>query len=51
MFNDTEIYALIKIPGTKDDYEDPEQVSGQVWEYDYPPKKKEEPKKEEEEDE
>ena len=49
VFNDTELWARIKIPGTKDDYEELETISGTVFEYDYPPKKKEEPKKDEEE--
>ncbi len=46
--NDTVVYLLVKIPNTKDDYEDLEKISGVAWEYDYPQKKKEEPKKEEE---
>ena len=51
MFNDTVLYALIRIPNSKpEEYEDLEVVSGQVFEYDYPPKKKEEPKKEEEDE-
>ena len=45
VFNDTVVYCLVKIPDTKDEYEDLEKVSGQVFEYDYPQKKKEEPKK------
>ena len=46
VFNDTVVYCLIHIPGTKDDFEELEKVSGQLFEYDYPQKKKEEPKKE-----
>eukprot|EP00356_Strombidium_inclinatum_P002836 CAMPEP_0170481278 /NCGR_PEP_ID=MMETSP0208-20121228/1783_1 /TAXON_ID=197538 /ORGANISM="Strombidium inclinatum, Strain S3" /LENGTH=74 /DNA_ID=CAMNT_0010753949 /DNA_START=130 /DNA_END=351 /DNA_ORIENTATION=- len=42
VFNDTVLYCLIHIPGTKDDFEELEKVSGQVFEYEYPQKKKEE---------
>ena len=45
VFNDTVVYCLIHIPGTKDEFEDLEKVSGTLFEYDYPQKKKEEPKK------
>ena len=43
------LYALCHVPGTKDEYEDLEKVSGILFEYEYPQKKKEEVKKEEEE--
>ena len=49
--NDTELFLLVHIPGTKDDYEDLTEISGVEFEYDYPQKKKEEPKKKEEDDE
>ena len=49
VFNDTLLYALVHVPGTKDEYEDLEKISGILFEYDYPQKKKEEPKKDEDE--
>ena len=48
--NDTELFLLIHKPGTKDEYEALEEVSGQEFEYDYPQKKKEEKKKEEDDE-
>ena len=36
VMNDTEVYLLVHIPGTKDDYEPLEEVSGQEFEYEYP---------------
>ena len=45
--NDTELYLLIHKPGTKDEFEALEEVSGKEFEYEYPQKKKEEKKKEE----
>ena len=49
--NDTELYLLVHKPGTKDEFEPLEEVSGIEFEYEYPQKKKEEPKKKEEDDE
>lgn len=43
MFNDTELYCLIKKAGTKDEFEDLLEVSGQSFDYEYPAKKKDEP--------
>ena len=40
----------MKIPETKDDYEELEKISGITFEYDYPQKKKEEPKKDKDDD-
>jgi len=37
------VYVCLKKPNTKDEFEDLNDVSGQVFEYEYPPKKKEEP--------
>ena len=51
VMNDTELYLLIHKPGTKDEFEPLEEVSGQEFEYEYPQKKKEEKKKEEDADE
>ena len=45
VFNNTQVYCLIHIPNTKEDFEALEVVSGVTFEYDYPQKKKEEPKK------
>ena len=47
VFNDTLLYLLVHIPGTKDEFEDLDKVAGEIFEYDYPQKKKEEVKVEE----
>ena len=43
MFNDSELYCLLRKAGTKDEYEDLKVVSGKEFEYEYPVKKVEEP--------
>ncbi|CDW87793.1 UNKNOWN [Stylonychia lemnae] len=43
LFNDSVVYICLKKPNTKDEFEDLADVSGQQFEYEYPPKKKEEP--------
>ena len=41
VFNDTELFCLFKIPGTKDDFEELAKISGQEFLYDNPYKKEE----------
>jgi hypothetical protein len=40
LWNDEEIWCLVKKPNTKDEFEDLEKVSGQVFEHEYPVKAK-----------
>lgn len=47
VFNDTEVFLCLRIPGTKDQFEElTAAANGVEFFYDYPARKKEEPKKE-----
>ena len=43
VFNDSEVFLLLRKPGTKDEFEDLKVVAGREFEYEYPVKKVEEP--------
>ena len=43
VFNDQEVYVLLRKPGTKDEFEDLKVVAGREFEYEFPSKKVDEP--------
>jgi hypothetical protein len=43
VFNDQEVYVLLRKAGTKDEFEDLKVVAGREFEYEFPSKKVDEP--------